>query len=384
MERIARFEALKAQLEQNPDYSGKITLEEPLARRTTMRVGGNAAFFLEPGDENSLLVALSMLEKAQEPYVLLAGGSNVIISDAGICGTVISMRALRDVSVSPAEPQAGAESAAGAGQQTGAAPHAGAGASGGVVLTAQAGASWARVISLCREKLLSGFEGFAGLPGTVGGALFMNASCFGHAACDNLLSVRYWADGRVHEYTLPPLTDSARNEALQADWGYKRSPFQKPVGACQPPVESHMHSGGSQPHPVNAQQHLPVLLSASFACAALPSDAADEACARLCAQYDETLRARVAKGHFSKPSAGSTFKNNALFGVPAGKLIDDSGLKGLKIGGAQVAPWHGNIIINAGGATASDIRALIQQVQDTVKARTGFLLEPEVLFLGSW
>jgi UDP-N-acetylmuramate dehydrogenase len=93
---------------------------------------------------------------------------------------------------------------------------------------------------------------------------------------------------------------------------------------------------------------------------------------------------RERKGHFLYPCAGSVFKNNRDFGAPTGKLIDSLGLKGRRIGGAQIAPYHGNIIINTGGATASEIRALILLVEEEVEKRLGFHLEREVLLVGDW
>ena len=90
---------------------------------------------------------------------------------------------------------------------------------------------------------------------------------------------------------------------------------------------------------------------------------------------------RQQKGHFSYPSAGSVFKNNREFGKPSGKIIDEAGLRGLELGGAQVGPWHGNFIINRGNAKASDIQQLVQRVQDEVWKKTGFFLEPEIIFL---
>jgi UDP-N-acetylmuramate dehydrogenase len=93
---------------------------------------------------------------------------------------------------------------------------------------------------------------------------------------------------------------------------------------------------------------------------------------------------RENKGHYRYPSAGSAFKNNPQFGGPTGAIIDELGLRGLTIGGAQVAPWHGNIIINSGGATAADIRALIAEVSLKAKKTLGIELEPEILFTGEW
>ena len=89
---------------------------------------------------------------------------------------------------------------------------------------------------------------------------------------------------------------------------------------------------------------------------------------------------RQKKGHFAYPSAGSVFKNNREYGKPSGKIVDETGLRGLELGGAQVAPWHGNFIINKGNATAADIKGLVDLVQKTVLGKTGFLLEPEIIF----
>ena len=93
---------------------------------------------------------------------------------------------------------------------------------------------------------------------------------------------------------------------------------------------------------------------------------------------------REDKGQYRFPSAGSVFKNNEKFGKPAGKIIDELGLCGLQKGGALVAPWHGNFIVNTGNATAADIRNLADTVAARVKAETGFILEPEILFVGRW
>ena len=97
---------------------------------------------------------------------------------------------------------------------------------------------------------------------------------------------------------------------------------------------------------------------------------------------DTRIADRTEKGHFRLPSAGSVFKNNRAFGKPSGKLIEEAGLRGLRIGGAQVAPWHGNFIVNTGSATAHDVMELVKTIQTQVKAQTGFELEPEMIFAG--
>jgi len=99
-------------------------------------------------------------------------------------------------------------------------------------------------------------------------------------------------------------------------------------------------------------------------------------------EMEKNRRDRRGKGHYLFPCAGSAFKNNRDFGKPTGLIIDELGLRGFQVGGAQVAPFHGNIVINTGNATAADIRALMDEVAAKVKAATGFVLEPEILFVG--
>jgi UDP-N-acetylmuramate dehydrogenase len=99
---------------------------------------------------------------------------------------------------------------------------------------------------------------------------------------------------------------------------------------------------------------------------------------------DTHRRDREAKGHYRYPSAGSAFKNNRDFGSPTGKILDELGLRGFAIGDAQIAPWHGNILINRGNATARDIRVLVDEVIRKVRTERGFSLEPEILFVGNW
>ena len=98
-------------------------------------------------------------------------------------------------------------------------------------------------------------------------------------------------------------------------------------------------------------------------------------------ESDSYVEDRRSKGHFKFPSAGSVFKNNRNFGKPSGALVDAAGLKGTECGGAQIAPWHGNFIINRGNATASDIKALVKLAQDKVREQTGFNLECEIIFV---
>lgn len=319
-----------AALTQSAAFTGSVTLSEPLAPKTTMRVGGEAALFLAPASIESLVYAVSALKAAGIRFFVLGGGSNVVISDKGFPGAVITTTALNSVELCTA-----AESASGA-------PEASLADDSRVLLCAQAGARWGRVVTLCKQSGLLGFEAFAGLPGTVGGALYMNSSCFGFSSCDALVAARYLDvdSGAVCNYTPVP-----------AEWGYKRSPFQ---------------TSGK------------ILLDATF-CVRQPD--ADMSAAEIAGCYEKALHERASKGHFSSPSAGSTFKNIPAQGIVAGKLIDECGLKGYSVGGAQIAPWHGNFVINAGGATADDIKELVRFIIQTVKAQKGVVLEPEILFV---
>ena len=166
----------------------------------------------------------------------------------------------------------------------------------------------------------------------------MNARCYEGSVSDVLLETEILNED-LQRQTIP---------FREEDFGYKKSPFQ-----------------GREA----------LILSARFAMRLeKPEDIRREIASH--------RQDRTDKGHYRFPSAGSAFKNNRVFGEPTGKIIDKSGLRGLSIGGAQVAPWHGNIIINTGNATASDIRRLMDEVACRVKEERGFELESEVLFVG--
>ena len=175
----------------------------------------------------------------------------------------------------------------------------------------------------------------------------MNARCYGSEIADvlNWVEVITNEEPDSGEYAIKRIYVSEK-----AGFGYKKSPFQEMD--C-------------------------VILSASFKMKKGYKE-------NLLAEMDKYREERYEKGHYSFPCAGSVFKNNKAFGKPAGQIIDELGLKGLKKGGAQVAPFHGNIIINLGGACSGDIRALTEEVAAKVKKETGFTLEPEILFIGDW
>ncbi len=281
-----------------------------LRDHTSFRVGGPADLFAEPADEEDLCALLGVLKEQAIPWFLLGGGANVLVSDKGIRGVVVSTAGLKGMS------------------RRGNTLHMGAG------LPISEGAAYAA------EEGLEGLDFIYAMPGSVGGALWMNARCYGGEIAEVL------GEYRVLDETL-----TIRSFSMdRGQWGYKRSPFQ--------------NQGW-------------VILEAGFTLC--PGDPA-----ALRARMEEIKADREAKGHFRAPCGGSTFKNNRSFGAPSGKIIEEVGLKGLTLGGAAVSPWHGNILINKGNAKAAELAELIEIVQERVAKATGFHLETEVLKVGDW
>lgn len=302
---------------ESEQYRGAVFLNEPIAPKTTFKIGGTAPLFFEPEDADSLLFALRFLKKNGISFFILGGGSNIVVSDNGFDGAVLSTARLNSLVVRP-------DSAS------------------GTEVTCGAGTATARLVSFCTEKRLSGLEKFAGLPGSVGGALFMNARCF-ETSISGLLKRAACIDCDTLQKTEYLFRDE--------DWAYKCSPFQD----------------GKK-----------ILTEATFSLAQCSEHTAEKIAAD-CKHY---INERIKKGHFKFPSAGSVFKNNRDFGEPSGKIIDGCGLCGMRIGGAQIAPWHGNFIINIGNATQKDVKGLVDFVVNKVQAERGFSLQTEIIFCG--
>jgi UDP-N-acetylmuramate dehydrogenase len=201
-----------------------------------------------------------------------------------------------------------------------------------------------RLVAFARDRSLAGLEFAAGLPGSVGGAVYMNARCYEREFADLLVAVRY-LDADYCAATL---------DIERQAWSYKHTPFMP--GA---------RLSGS------------IVLGASFSL--LPGNR--EALSARMSQLEEDRRQ---KGHFDYPSAGSLFKNNRAFGRPTGKILDELGFRGRRVGDAMVSPKHANIFVNAGKASARDMLALIRQAQEAAKSAYGFELEPEVVTLGEF
>ena len=218
------------------------------------------------------------------------------------------------------------------------------------IIRAAAGESVAALVSFAEREGLSGLEEFAGLPGTVGGAVYMNARCFDREMSDVAAKIT-WLEWTTQD--APQAQDGAgafrAKSAVFApsDWDYKKSPF----------------TGTGR-----------VVLSAEF----IVQKGDKASIAQKAAAF---IQERKDKGHYKAPCAGSVFKNNRAFGRPTGKIIDELGLKGERRGGAQIAPFHGNIIINAGGASSADVRALVDLCKARAKEKFGIELEEEIVLV---
>lgn len=284
-----------------------VVFDEPMSRHTTFRIGGPADVFIEAGTEDEVKRVIAYCKENDVPYLVMGNGSNMLIGDRGWRGAVLHIgKRMNHVSIQGNEVHAEA----------------------GVLLSALA--------SAILKAELSGFERLSGIPGTLGGGIYMNAGAYGSELKDVIESVTYLDEaGEIH---------TRKKEDL--DLSYRHSMFE--TGKY-------------------------VILSSVLR---LEKGTYDE----IKAQMQEYNRKRAEKQPLAMPSAGSTFKRPE--GYFAGKLIQDCGLMGASIGGAQVSEKHAGFIVNKGGATAADVLALIRHVQDTVEKEYGVRLEPEVRLIG--
>lgn len=285
---------------------GVLLDNEPMARHTTWRVGGPAARYYQPADINDLAQFLARLS-LDEPLLWVGLGSNLLVRDGGIRGTVIATAGLLN----------------------------GIAQLDDVTVRAEAGVSCAKVARFCARLGLTGAEFLAGIPGTLGGALAMNAGAFGGET---------WKLVRAVE-TLDRRGQLRERSASDYRVGYRE--VTGPVGEW-------------------------------FVAATLVLQHGDTAAAA--ARIRELLDKRAASQPTQQPNAGSVFRNPP--GDYAARLIESCGLKGRCIGGACVSEKHANFIINTGSATAADIEALIEQVAATVQQQCGVCLEREVHIVG--
>lgn len=287
----------------------RVFTEEAMSQHTTFKIGGPADYFLMPDKGEDVGRVIKICKEKEIPYFILGNGSNLLVGDGGYRGAVIQIyRNMASVTVEGNE------------------------------ITAQAGALLSAVAAAAKNASLTGFEFAGGIPGTIGGAVVMNAGAYGGEMKDVLTEVTVMnAEGDI--FTLP-------TEELEL--GYRTSII-KTAGYIVLEAKIRLKEG----NPEVIRETMKNL----------------------------TIR-RTTKQPLEYPSAGSTFKRPE--GYFAGKLIMDSGLAGYQVGGAQVSEKHCGFVINAGDATARDVRTLMDNVRDIVYKKYGVTLEPEVKFLGEF
>jgi UDP-N-acetylmuramate dehydrogenase len=287
--------------------AGETTRDEPLATRTSVRVGGAADLFVQPKDELALVQALAILEDAAQPWVILGGGANTLVGDGGVRGAVIKLPSASSVVVPDAE---------------------------GITATLGGGQAIAKLLSVQREYKAVGAEYMAGIPGTIGGAVAMNAGTKNGWVQYVLESVRLaTADG---------LTTVPSSELLFA---YRHTRL--------PPRS--------------------VVWEATFRLRFGDVEASEK-------KISEDLAYRRSTQPLHLPNSGSVFINPPK--LSSGKLIEEAGLKGLREGNAQISEMHANFIVNRGGAKAREIVFLMEKAKKEVFERTGVELKAEVKRVG--
>lgn len=285
-------------LKNNIDFK----MDEPMSAHTTLRIGGSAKYFIMPSCTNELMIATELCKRANIRFSVIGRGSNLLVPDKGLDIAVISTVNMSYITFDDE------------------------------TVTAEAGVSLAVLSSEAAKKGLSGLEFAHGIPGTVGGAVFMNAGAYGGEIAQVLYESKYFLNGEVFKASAP-----------EHDFGYRRSCYK------------------DDPEKV--------ILSASFRLTKGNSE-----------QIFQKMRgfdnSRREKQPLEYPSAGSAYKRPE--GYFAGKLIEDCGLKGYSVGGAQVSEKHAGFIINKGGATCADMLALMEHIEKTVYDKFGVKLEREI------
>jgi UDP-N-acetylmuramate dehydrogenase len=290
------------------EAKSKLIKNEPLARYTSWRVGGSAdkVFIAENVDE---LQAFIPTIEADEPIFFIGLGSNLLVRDGGVRGTVIVMhQALSELRVD------------------------------GQYIYAEAGVTCGKLARFCANESKQGAEFMAGIPGTVGGALAMNAGCYGSETWNIVYQVlTIDRHGETHVRNASEFIASYRHVEMPMpeEW-FLGAWFKLEPGIVEESLQ----------------------------------------------KIKNLLATRLASQPLNLPSAGSTFRNP--HGDYAARLIEDSGLKGYQIGGAQVSPKHANFIVNVGDATALDIELLIRHMKDTVLEKHGVALQQEVRVIGEY
>ena len=290
------------------EITQKIIYNEPMRNHTSFKVGGNADLFVSVVNEDELIQSLNYAKLKNLPITIIGNGSNLLVSDNGIRGLVIKID-IQHLSIEDNKKD--------------------------IVIKVGSGNKMMALGIQLKEKEISGFEELSGIPGTVGGAVFMNAGAYGKEMKDMVVSTKCMdKDGKIFELS---------NEEQKFE--YRSSIFnQKEYIILETKLK--LEKGNKE----NIEQKM-----------------------------KEYLNKRKEKQPLEYPSAGSTFKRQE--GIITAKLIDECGLKGYKIGGAMVSEKHAGFIVNTGDATAKDVMDLIKYIKDKIYERYGVEIEEEIKFV---
>jgi len=286
-----------------------VSVDEPMKKHTTFRIGGPADYYVTPHSGEEAAQVIKACREWKLPFYILGNGSNLLVSDKGFRGVIIQMfKNYSEVSVD------------------------------GVCVTARAGALLSKIAKTALENNLTGLEFAAGIPGTLGGAVVMNAGAYGSEMKDVLEEVGVLSgEGEI-----------LRLKREELDLGYRTSVIAR-KGYIVLEAKMRLQEGKRE---------------------------------AIASRMEELKEKRVSKQPLELPSAGSTFKRPE--GNFAGKLIMEAGLRGFSVGDAQVSEKHCGFVVNKGGATALQVRELMQEVIRRVEETSGVTLEPEVKMLGEW
>lgn len=286
--------------------SENVLQNEPMSKHTTFRIGGNADVFVTPNTTESLEAIISYVTNNNIPYYVIGNGSNLLVKDNGFRGVIIQLyKKFANIVVNDN------------------------------VITAQAGALLSTVAKTALNNSLTGMECLSGIPGTIGGAVCMNAGAYGGEMKDIVVKTKVIHNGKIETIS--------NNDS---DFGYRKSKIMSENMIVVETVLS-LKKGNKE---------------------------------EIQSKMSDLLTQRNSKQPVELPSAGSTFKRPE--GYFAAKLIDDSGLRGYSVGKAQVSPKHCGFVVNNGGATAKDVLTLMHNVSSVVEDNFGVKLEPEVRIIG--
>jgi UDP-N-acetylmuramate dehydrogenase len=285
-------------------FRGRFSVNEPLEKYTSFRIGGPADLYLEPADQNDLIEVVKFLHEHSVQFTMIGNGSNLLISDDGIRGAVINL-------------ESGLCSIKLVGEK----------------VVVEAGVRMAKFVDFCIQNSLKGTEMLAGIPGTIGGGIVMNAGAYGGEIADHLTEVKVLRESAV--VAVPK---------SEAGFSYRTSNFRGEI-----------------------------VLEATFA---LPPGDKQE----LERRRRELLLKRNESQPVNLPNSGSVFKNPP--GTYAARLVEEAGLKGTRAGKAQISERHSNFIVNVGGARAHDVLELMLSMRTAVYEKFRVKLEPEVRLLG--